>query len=423
MEKIFHNLDLTLYEETLDNGLKIYIVPKDNCNNIYATFTTKYGSVDTKFLQNGKEIISPNGIAHFLEHKMFEQKNGKDPFEIFDKNGANSNAATSNYKTTYLFSGPTNFEENITTLLDFVQDPYFTDENVEKEKGIIKEEIKMCDDSIERVGYNKTLFNSFVNEPIRIPVIGNIESINSITKEDLYTCYKSFYHPSNMFLVITGNVNPKKTISIIKKNQSKKQFEKIETKKIDYKEPKKVYLKKEIKQMNISIPRVYYSYKLNIKDINLKRYKIMHYLSIYFDSLFGSVSDFEEEILNEKITNDGVEFFISKTNNYLLVTFVAETKKPQKLIKKIKKYIGSNITIDDFNRKKKIMLSSNIFMSDNIFSINNKITNDVLETGEVITDIYKEIEDLNFDKLNNLIDNLSFKNTCEVLIKPIKRQK
>ena len=85
MEQIFHNLDLTLYEETLDNGLKIYIVPKDNCNNIYATFTTKYGSVDTKFLQNSKEIISPNGIAHFLEHKMFEQKNGKDPFEIFDK--------------------------------------------------------------------------------------------------------------------------------------------------------------------------------------------------------------------------------------------------------------------------------------------------------------------------------------------------
>ena len=174
MKKKFNKLDLDLYEETLDNGLKVYIAPKKNTNNIYATFTTKYGSVDTKFKVDDKVITSPDGIAHFLEHKMFETSSGVDPFAIFDQNGAESNAATSNYKTSYLFSGPTNFKENLITLLDFVQDPYFTDENVEKEKGIIIEEIRMCDDNPGRVGYNATLANAFIKNPIRIPVIGSV---------------------------------------------------------------------------------------------------------------------------------------------------------------------------------------------------------------------------------------------------------
>ncbi len=418
MKRKFNNLDLELYEETLENGLRVYMIPKKNVSNIYVTFTTKYGSVDTTFELDGKKITSPNGIAHFLEHKMFEAKNGIDPFTIFDQNGASSNAATSNYKTSYLFAGPTKLKENLTTLLDFVQEPYFTDENVEKEKGIIIEEIKMCEDQPGRVGYNATLENAFVKHPIRIPVIGSEKSVKSITKEDLYQCYKAFYHPKNMFLVITGNINPKETLKIIKENQNKKTFEEKYQKKVIFeKEPDKVAKKKTIQYQNVTIPKVYYSYKINVENFDMNIRFITKYLSIYLDSLYGSVSDFAEEVEVKKIVNNGVDFIISKTDSHLVITFIAETKKTNALIKIIKKYMGKEITIDDFNRKKKIMLSSNIYMSDNIFRLNNYVTDNILNYDEVMTDIYEENKNLKYQNMISLIQKINFKNTTTVIIK------
>ncbi len=417
MSKEFKKLGLTLYEETMPSGLRVFVVPKNNINNIYATLTSNYGSVDTKFKIDGETITSPDGIAHFLEHKMFEQKDGIDPFTIFDRYGAQANANTSNYRTSYLFAGPTHFKENLNTLLDFVFEPYFTDENLEKEKGIIIQEIKMGEDEIGRVGYNKTLENSFINNPIKVKVIGSVESVSNTTKEDLDVCYKAFYQPSNMFLVVTGNVDPKEVFNIVKENEKNKTFEKHDVEKIKYKEPDKVAKEKDIVNMNLSIPKLYYSYKLNISDIDLEKRFIMKYLTIYFDALYGSVSDFEEEIENEKICDDGLEFMISKTDTHLLITFMAECKNPSKMVKKINKYIGQDISLNDFNRKKKVILASNIFMSDNIYSINNKVTNDILDNDEVITDIYEENESLKYEDLINLIKKIDFKNTCEVIIK------
>lgn len=418
MKKKFHKLDLCLYQETLNNGLTVYIVPMKNTNNIYATFTAKYGSVDTTFRYQNQIVKSPAGVAHFLEHKMFENKDGIDTFTIFDENGASSNAATSNYKTTYLFASPTRMKENLTTLLDFVQEPYFTDENVEKEKGIIIEEIQMCDDNPGRVGYNKTLYNAFVKHPIRIPVIGDKKSVESITKEDLYTCYNAFYHPKNMFLVITGNVNPKEVMAIIRENQQNKSFpEDYQKEVIIEQEPDKVMKKRAIYKMNVTIPKVYFSYKVNIQDKQLPIRYIMKYLSIYLDAMYGSVSDFAEEIEQEKITNGGIDFFISKTNSHILITFVGETKKTTQLIKKIKKYMGKEISIDDFNRKKKIMLSANIYMSENVFKMNNYVTANILDYGEVTTDVYEENENLNFSDLVEFIKQLNFKNNTTIIIK------
>ena len=221
-------LKLDLYTEKLDNGLEIYIIPK-KCNNIYTTFSTKYGSNQDEFVPiNSKKMKKyPLGIAHFLEHKMFEQEDGTDPFEYYSERGADANANTSNYKTTYLFSGPEFFDENINYLIDYVQSPYFTDENVEKEKGIIIQEIKMYQDDPYSVLFEKSVYNSFIKHPIKIPVIGTIESVKKITKKDLYECYNTFYNPGNMFIVVTGNIDPKQTIELIKENQSKKEFKSI----------------------------------------------------------------------------------------------------------------------------------------------------------------------------------------------------
>ena len=415
--KEFKKLGLKLYEKTMDNGLRVFVVPKDNINNIYVTLTSNYGSVDTKFVIDGNTVTTPDGIAHFLEHKMFEQIDGIDPFTIFDQNGAQANANTSNYRTSYLFAGPTHFKENLNTLLNFVSEPYFTDQNVEKEKGIIIQEIKMGNDDIGRVGYNKTLENSFVNHPIKVKVIGSEESVSKTTKEDLDICYKAFYQPSNMFLVVTGNVDPDEVFSIVDENISKKEYKHYDVEKLLFDEPDKVAKEKDIINMNLSIPKLYFSYKLNISNINLEKRFIMKYLTIYFDALYGSVSDFEEEIEASKLCDDGIDFMISKTDKHFLVTLMAETKNPAKLVKTIEKYIGNDITLNDFNRKKKVILASNIFMSDNIYSINNKITNDILDTNEVITDIYDENKSLKYEELLSLIKKLDFKNTCEVVIK------
>ena len=134
-------MDLDMYYEKLDNGLEVYIVPKDNVNSVYATFSTKFGSINSCFIPYDRTKLTefPLGIAHFLEHKMFEQKNGIDPFTFYSERGSDANANTSNYKTTYLFSGTGFLNENLNYLLDYVQSPYFTDENVDKEKGIIEQ--------------------------------------------------------------------------------------------------------------------------------------------------------------------------------------------------------------------------------------------------------------------------------------------
>ena len=287
-------IDLELYEETLDNGLKVFIVPKDNVNGIYATFNTKFGSIHQEFIpNNSNEMIKvPLGVAHFLEHKMFEQKDNKDPFTFYSERGCDANANTSNYKTTYLFSGANSFYDNIKFLLDYVQEPYFTDENVEKEKGIIEQEINMYKDDPFFKIYDGIINNTFVEHPIKYPIAGTVEDIYKITKEDLYNCYNTFYHPSNMFLVITGNVEPKEALNVIKINQGDKKFD--EQKEIilkEYDEPNNVAKEKEEVTMEIEIPKVGVGYKFDCSNIKKNIYDIKSYISILDICYLNSLSN------------------------------------------------------------------------------------------------------------------------------------
>ena len=215
-----------VYHETLDNGLNVYAIRKKDFSLCTAHFITKFGGLDLEFVPINEDKMTkfPAGIAHFLEHKLFEQESGEDPFAFYTKNGADANANTSHQKTTYLFSGTGNLEKNLKYLLDFVQKPYFTDENVEKEKGIIEQEIKMYDDVPYWKLYDSTLNNAFHVHPLKYPIAGTVETINKITKDDLYTCYNTFYHPSNMFLTIVGNFDPEKVIKTIRSNQKKKKY-------------------------------------------------------------------------------------------------------------------------------------------------------------------------------------------------------
>ena len=424
MQKVaLTNLDLDLYSEILENGLSVFVVPKKNCNNIYATFTTNYGSVQNEFVPYGKEemIKVPEGVAHFLEHKLFEQEDGIDPFTFYGKNGASSNASTSSYKTTYLFEGTTNFKENIEYLLDFVQAPYFTDENVEKEKGIITQELKMYKDNPFREGYEKSMINTFSKHPIRYPVGGSVESVNSITKEDLYTCYETFYHPSNMFIVITGNVDPEETINIIRKNQENKKFneaKQIQVKK--YEEPDEVTKEKEVLKMNVTIPKVMINFKFNIEPITfVEDIRLLTYLSLFADLKFGSTSEFQKQLLDEQIITEPIDFYVAYANSHVALMITAESKQVDILIERIKKEIAKdNIEEKDFNRKRKTLVASTIFASDNIYRINHKIINDILMSGKVHTDDYDVYKTLSFETLEKIISLLNYSNVSTVIIEP-----
>ena len=423
MEKqSFEKLQLNLYHEKLDNGLNIYIVPKENINNKYVTFVTNFGAMHNEFIPNGKDemVKVPDGVAHFLEHKAFEQEDGVDPFTYFIKHGCDSNASTDSYKTMYLFSGPINFENNLEYLLDFVQTPYFTDENVESEKGIIVQEVEMYKDAPYRVLYEKSVFNSFKIHPIRYSGCGSVESVNAITKEDLYTCYNTFYHPANMFVVITGSVDPLKTIEIIKNNQAKKEYTNdfhVTVKK--YLEPDTVFKEKEILKMDVTISKFSINYKFNISKLNMNKNILMMYLSIFSNIKFGSVSLFSENLKKDNIITSDMETTIIYTDNHLLLMISNDTEKPDELENKImEEILIDNITEDDFNRKKKICLSSLIHMSDDIFSINSKVINDVIINGEVNTNIYNDINNMNFEELKNILSNLSFDNHSTLIINP-----
>lgn len=422
MNKItLNNLDIDIYHECLDNGLNVYVIPKNDVNNIYATFTTNYGSNEVEFVPLGekKMITVPLGIAHFLEHKMFEQEDGKDPFSFFGERGSDANANTNNFKTTYLFSGPEFFEDNMNYLLDYVQSPYFTDDNVEKEKGIIEQEIKMYQDSPYTMMYERLLKNSLINNPMKDPIIGTIESVRSITKEDLYTCYNTFYHPANMFIVVSGNVEPEKTIKLIEENQSKKEFDEFNKIKIkEYKEPDKIEKKKETLNLNVTIPKVCLSYKVNTSNIKgISERKVKTYLSIFFDLKFGMTSLLNEELREKEIITDSLGGDTIDVKSHILYTVCGETNKKEELLKSLMDSMEDlSINEDELERKKKVYLSSLIYMTDNIFRLNNKIMNDINKYGEVIDSNYDEIKSLNIIEMRKVLNSVDFSNYNVIVV-------
>ena len=226
MEKIYYQtLKETLFHEKLENGLEVYLLPKVGFEKTYGLFSTNFGSIDTTFVPLGqKEMVKvEDGIAHFLEHKMFDMKDG-DAADKFAKLGASSNAFTSSSRTAYFFSTTTNENACVELLLDFVQSLDITDESVEKEKGIICQEIKMYDDDPDWRVYFGAIANLYHNHPVRIDIAGTCDTVNNTYKDMLELCYHTFYHPHNMMLFVVGNIQPEELVDVIKENQNKKLY-------------------------------------------------------------------------------------------------------------------------------------------------------------------------------------------------------
>ncbi len=400
------------YIEKLENGLTVIIVPKNYTNKKYIIWGTHFGSIDNKFIvPNTKEEISiPDGVAHFLEHKMFEQANGTNSLDTLMALGLDANAYTTNDHTAYLFECTDNFYEGLDELMDYVQNPYFTEQNVEKEKNIIAQEIKMYDDDPAWQLYMNTMECMYKENPVKIDIAGTVESINKITPDILYKCYNTFYHPSNMVLTVCGDFNPENLLEEIKKRLIKKE---------NIGEIKRIYPKKEEKinkeilekKMGISTPIFMIGYQdivLQPKDI-VKRHIA---IDILLNMLLGESSDLYKEFYETGIllSRPDLDYEFSQIYAHVLVS--GQSKEPKtiytKLRKKVNEYKTNGLDNDHFERIKKKIYGdyvaeynsvaniARMFMADKIKEINSFDYIEEFKTvnknyvEEVLNNIFKE---------------------------------
>lgn len=421
MKKIvIKKINEEIYKETLDNGMDVYLYVNKNIHNNYVTFTTKYGSVYHEIEdKDGKMIKVPNGIAHFLEHKVFVQEEDPQPEDFYGNNGAMCNAYTTFKNTTYLFSGTDNIEENVEYLLDFVQNLYLTEENVEEEKDIIVQEINMCDDRPIDILYEKIRKNAIKVNPFRESIIGTEKEVRSITKELLEKCYQRFYNPSNMFLVVAGNFDKDKILEVIKNNQDKKQFKdigRIKTKK--YNEPDEVVKDMEVVKCNTNIPKMAYTIKVNIEQFKMDNRRLSIYMYVIFNLLFGDTTKFDEEAKKDGIITNSLYYNILDIDSHFVISLINSTDKYEELIKKIEnQFKNIKFSEEELNRKKKVLMSNEIFSYENIEMVNEMIVDNIIFDGKIEEDIIDIIDSLNIDELMDIASKIDFDNRSIVILR------
>lgn len=332
LKRKYDQINETLYTKTLKNGLPVTLLPKREMSKTFAIFTTNYGSIDQSFVPlNGEERVTvPDGIAHFLEHKLFE-KEDRDVFMDFGKLGASANAYTSFTKTAYLFSATNHIEENVKILLDFVQSPYFSDESVEKEKGIIEQEIKMYDDQVDWRSFMGTIEAMFKNHPVNIDIAGTVPSIYKITKEDLYLCYETFYHPSNMTLFVIGNFDPQSLMNLIEDNQEEKSFSLAKDINRFFPEEPEEVAKKDLQiTMPVSIPRMTIGIKESTREMSGKNYLMENLLqSMTVDYYFSRSGSFYQKLYDENLIDKSFYFSPTLERNFGYTLIGGNTNKPE----------------------------------------------------------------------------------------------
>ncbi|MEH7094580.1 EF-P 5-aminopentanol modification-associated protein YfmH [Neobacillus vireti] len=343
MEKItFDQLQEELFHEKMSNGLNVYILPKKGFNKTYCTFTTKYGSVDNTFVPLGKDeyVKVPDGIAHFLEHKLFEKEDG-DVFQQFSRQGASANAFTSFTRTAYLFSSTSDVEKNLETLIDFVQSPYFSEKTVEKEKGIIGQEITMYDDNPDWRLYFGLIQNLYQNHPVKIDIAGTIESIAEIDKDWLYECYNTFYHPSNMLLFIVGPVDPEKIMTQVRENQAKKDYEAMpEIKRKFEEEPPQAAEKKQVLQMNVQTSKALLGIKaLHVDQTGEVLLKNELTMNVLLDLLFGKSSDNYNKLYDEGLVDETFSYDYTQEQGFGFAMIGGDTAEPDKLSDRLRQML------------------------------------------------------------------------------------
>ena len=407
-------LNEKVFSTKLENGLKIFICKKEGYKRKIGMFGTKYGSLTNHFIDinTNEELIVPDGIAHFLEHKLFE-KEEDNALDLFSKIGVNSNAYTSFDHTVFYFDTTKKIEEPVKLLIDLIKKTYFTDENVKKEQGIIAQEIMMYDDDPSYVTFFNAVKAMYQKHNIRVDILGTVDTISKITKEYLYTCYNTFYNLNNMFFIVVGDVDVEKTFELIE-NEIKK-YENgnnnlKEVKKIYEQEPEEIKEKRIMQNMDVFMPQICVGFKLKPKqgkDI-IKRAILIDIIS---DMYFSKITDFYKKEYDNNVITDTINLSYEAENTFAHLLFLSESIKIDILENDLISYINEikNKDVDEklFNIVKENKIASMILNSDYVSNSYRRIIDSILTDTNVYDDlrIAKDITKEDISKLLSELDN------------------
>ena len=395
-------LDEKYFTFTHKSGLEVFVFPKKMTNS-YAIFATRYGAVDNKFkhVTDNEYTVVPDGIAHFLEHKMFECEDGVDAFERYAKTGANANAFTGNNLTGYIFSCTENFYESLEILLDFVTHPYFTEQTVSKEQGIIGQEIKMYEDHPGVRMHRELMKALYKKNKMRVDIAGTVESIAEITSETLYKCYNIFYNLRNMTLCVCGDVDPNMVESICDKVLKEAEPFTIVRDPENDDEPREVYKKRTVCKLDVSKPL----FSIGIKDMDIpkeakERTKKAYGTEILDEILFSQSSEFYNTLYSQNLIAQDLSSGCEIGKDYSFNVISSESSDPDKVYNMFLDYIEetkrNGLDKEAFELSKRTVYASNIKSFDSVEDIgNNFIFNyfdgaDILDTPEIINSITYE---------------------------------
>ena len=407
------NIKEKAYIEKLENGMTVIIIPKNTTKKKYVIWGVNFGSIDNHFKVDGEEIYIPDGVAHFLEHKMFEQENGKNSLDTLMALGIDANAYTTSDHTAYLFECTDHFYEGLDELMNYVQNPYFTNENVEKEKGIIAQEIRMYDDDPGWQLYMGILDCLYKNNPIKVDIAGTVESISKITPEVLYKCYNTFYALDNMTLVICGDFEPEKLLEEVKKRLTKnKTYEKIER---IYPEKEKTINKKYVeKNMNVSMP----IFAIGIKDVSKMDSEIVKKhiaIEILLNMIIGKSSDLYKKMYNQGLLLEEPSIDYEFSEEYAHIVISGQSNDSEEVYKmfkeEIENYKNNELNIDHFERIKKKIYGDYVVEYNNISDVARMLLSDYFKNIESF-DYIEQYSTVTAEFTKQILDEIFDKNKC-----------
>lgn len=390
------------YEIDHKSGLKIFVMPKENYKSTYAVFGTKYGSIDTRFKRNDSDefTVVPEGIAHFLEHKLFESEE-LDAFTRYAETGASANAYTSFDKTCYLFQCSDRFEDSLRILLDFVTHPYFTKETVEKEQGIIGQEITMYYDVAGWMSTFNLLRCLYKNHPVRIDIAGTVESISEITDKLLYDCYNTFYNLHNMALVVVGNADADRIVAICDECLEKAENVSIERSFED--EPRDIVKAYDEYHLAMSVPVFSFGYKEKCETPERTLKEIVE-TNILLEVLIGESSPLYSSLIEKGLINSqfSKEYFVGY--GYEAIMFDGESTNPQAVADEIKREVArlKKDGIDDelFETVRRNLYGKEIMQYNDIDAVANGMISCYFSDYGIFDtmDIYKNVTKADIEK-------------------------
>ena len=410
----------TIFEHTLKNGFRVYIWKYNLSEEVSLSLTVKYGSVHTKFKVGGQTYEVPKGIAHFLEHIKFNETKDMTAHDYYNKLGSYVNAYTTYDHTSYEVVCNENIKDNLNHLLYFVLNPFFTKRLIQKEKPIIIEEAKMVLNNPYNIGYDTLQKNLYIENNKKYLVTGMPEDIKSITIEDAQNVFRNFYHPKNMFLTITGNVNPYEIEKIVDEYFNNQKFDKYSNPEIICKkEPNEVAKKHDEVKTNVTKEKLLKSYK-----IPKKSYKVFDDLhlrilfNIIMDLNFGTTSEFNDYVISNNLV-DEIYYMVSVEEEQIIITFEISSSYPIEISKKLDEQMNElNCLTEDFERKKKVLIASTILGYEDATDVNIDIRNSIIKYDKIIANMKDIFSEITFKDGEKIIELLKKYQTTEVILKP-----